>query len=352
MNTINKVEYKVVRSKAKMFAEVKRLLLEGDKLQDKIEVRTELSKKGSSTLQMISDWVNDFEMEMVKISSRNLDFYVNLYKHALEGYNQTVEAYNEEQAGKELTIKIEEIIEVERKKGTESFIKFKNRLAERSRETGIGYNAETGRIKSYTTLLKPQMESFLFLIEELVDELDAEVKLEVDNETYKDKCQRAVEIMVEDFEAGVDAEHLERLYDKGCKLYGKAFCDAIPKVIELYINRKVISEEGYMIQEYYSDAFVDARIREYKGYCGDSAEWNRTLEGMIEGFESNRGKWVCRSAKLNKAEALKIYKQIVKDCPQSTIRLISCKVCYNKESELIVSGFEPRMVKVIKSINY
>lgn len=71
---------------------------------------------------------------------------------------------------KEMFEKIEGIFETERIKGKESYKTFKDRLEQRRIETGVGYNRETGRIKSYTTLLKAQLEEFLALLEETVVE--------------------------------------------------------------------------------------------------------------------------------------------------------------------------------------
>lgn len=200
---------------------------------------------------------------------------------------------------REMFEKIEEIFEVESKKGKEDYKAFKDRLEQRRIETGIGYNKETGRIKSYTTLLKAQLKEFVVLLEEVVSELEAEEVVVEESTQYSErmyiaynskgeldifccttkeyltgsagwfmstgsqaylynqwalldhvgKCQRAVEIIQEDFEAGVDAGHLEDLYIKGSELYGKAFSDAVPNNIKESINlrKKGIDEMNDLI---------------------------------------------------------------------------------------------------------
>lgn len=52
----------------------------------------------------------------------------------------------------------------------------------------------------------------------------------------KDLLKRAIEIMEEDFKNGMDREHMETLYDAGCRKYGMAFCDLVPSAIEHFIN--------------------------------------------------------------------------------------------------------------------
>ena len=207
---------------------------------------------------------------------------------------------------KELMDKIEIIIKEQREKDLQEFKKFKELFAQKRIEAGVGYNKETGNLKSYTTLLKPQLEAYLQLLEETAGELNIEEVKEETAEAFAEelnvkcgkitgeealasydfkgnqwglldhveKCKRAVEIIQEDYAVGMSQEDIQDIYNKGAELYGKAFTDAVPQEILEYIQGGTVIYKG-----------VNGNLEELKVDLNDLEQLQELVGGNIQTVE-------------------------------------------------------------------
>ena len=168
---------------------------------------------------------------------------------------------------------------------------------------------------------------------------------------HVEKCKRAVRITVEDFEMNLGVDHVAKLFEKGCEIYGKAYEDAVPEVVKDYIKGEVDIQKGFMIEKYYSDESVEAKVEEYKALLTEEEEWNKVVTNMIEGVEEFRHKWISLGAKLGKADALALYNKFVKEAPNDILRMIKVNLCFYKKSGFVDFGFQPKEFDVVMQNN-